>query len=145
MIELETRKLSVYTEMQQDERNARLEALKNEKKEREAEREKRKYMEYNRRRAQEEQEASRDESCSKGLLSKMRQENASEPLLEVLSNQQSNIITVKKNMKALHESVRELMEEVKMMREDIRATQQDVPTLIEKVSLLILRKIHFIN
>ena len=40
LIELETRKLSVYTEMQQDERNARLESLKQEKLQREADKEK---------------------------------------------------------------------------------------------------------
>ena len=36
LIELETRKLSVYTEMQQEERNQRLASLKQEKMDREA-------------------------------------------------------------------------------------------------------------
>ena len=71
LIELETRKLNVYTEMQQDERNSRLEALMKEKQEREAEREKRKYKEYNERRQQEEQEEAKEESKTKGLLNKV--------------------------------------------------------------------------
>ena len=137
LIELETRKLSVYTEMQQEERNARLETIKKEKMEREALKEKRKYEEYNRRREIEEKLAAKEESVSKGLLSKVRTSmsttEANASMLEVLSNQQSNLVTIKKNVKSLHESVRELMEEFKEVREDWKSTRREIPELMEKV------------
>ena len=68
LIELETNKLSVYTEMQVEERKNRLEKLKKDKKEREEEREKLKYLEYNKRREEGENLEARDDSVSKGLL-----------------------------------------------------------------------------
>ena len=68
LIELETRKLSVYTEMQQEERNARLEKIKQEKQRREAEKERKKYEEYNKRREEEQQQQEREESVSRSLL-----------------------------------------------------------------------------
>ena len=43
------------------------------------------------------------------------------------------MITIKKNVKCLHESVRELMEEIKEMREDFKGTKKDMPELMEKV------------
>ena len=139
LIELETRKLSVYTEMQQDERNVRLEAIKKDKMEREAAKQKQKYEEYNKRRELEEQQQAKDDSISKGLLNKAKSSLASTDvnasILEVMANQQSNMVTVKKNVKALHESIRELMEEVKELREDMKSTKRDMPELMEKVRI----------
>ena len=141
LIELETQKLSVYTEMQQEEHNARLEAIKKEKMEREAVKERKKYEEYNKRREAEEKQLAKEENVSLGLLNQAKTNvNVSSPtdtnasMLAVLSNQQSNMITIKKNVKCLHESVRELMEEIKELREDYKSTTRDMPELMEKVT-----------
>ena len=58
------------------------------------------------------------------------------PLLDVMTNQQSNMVTIRKNVKSLHESVRELIEEVKELREDMKTTKTEIPVLMEKVILL---------
>ena len=98
LIELETRKLSVYTEMQEDERKARIEFIKKQKLERDAQKQRQKYEEYNKRREQEEKMEAREDSVSKGLLSKVKSsltsDQANALILDVLTNQQSNMVII---------------------------------------------------
>ena len=60
-------------------------------------------------------------------------DNFTKPMLEVLMNQQSTIVTIRKNVKGLHESVREMTEELRLLREDSKNQFLQMPTLMEKV------------
>ena len=117
--------------------------MKNEKVEREAEREKRKYLEYNKRRDEEDTIQARDDSVSKGLLDKLRTGGDQNPIVDVLTNQQSSMVTIRKNVKGLHESVREMTEEMKLLREDVRTHLSQMPALMEKV--IFLKELLFLN
>ena len=75
---------------------------------------------------------------SKGLLTRLRNtmdssDNLTKPMLEVLLNQQSTIVTIRKNVKGLHESVKEMTEELRLLREDSKNQYLQMPTLMEKV------------
>ena len=82
---------------------------------------------------------SKEENVSLSLLTQAKgnletsSKDSNASMLAVMSNQQSNMVTIKKNVKCLHECVRELMEEIKELREDFKATKSDMPDLMEKV------------
>ena len=89
-------------------------------------------MEYNKRRDEEDTIQARDDSVSKGLLDKLRTGDQN-PIVDVLTNQQSSMVTIRRNVKGLHESVREMTEEIKLLREDVRTHLSQMPALMEKV------------